>query len=181
MTIYLLLHLLCPSAEAQDTEEPPVATVAPVAQEVQLEEALSGRPEGFGAGIQLGSLSGPSLVHRTAEGTIQGAVGWGFASLGYQGSIIQLCGDYTRNLRVISSEDSPEISFAIYSGTGARLTMYNFASVGWSSLGLRVPVGVAVLPKHLRIDGYFQLAPTLQIYPSSALVIEVNMGGRYYF
>ena len=175
MTIQLLLHLLSHDASAQGPQGP-VAQPAPVAQEVQLEEALSGRPEGFGAGIQLGDLSGPSIVHRTLEGTIQGAVGWGF-----RGSSMQLCADYTRNLRVIASEQTPRVSYAVYSGSGIRLNMYSSGVSSWSSMGLRVPLGVAALPKHLRIDGYLQASPTLQLYPYSALLVEINMGGRYYF
>ena len=94
---------------------------------------------------------------------------------------MQLCADYTRNLRVIASEQTPRVSYAVFSGSGIRLNMYSSGVSSWSSMGLRVPLGVAALPKHLRIDGYLQASPTLQLYPYSALLVEINMGGRYYF
>jgi hypothetical protein len=48
-------------------------------------------------------------------------------------------------------------------------------------LGVRVPVGVTIVPNSIRIDGFVQLVPTLVLLPAPAGRLDANMGARFYF
>ena len=72
--------------------------------------------------------------------------------------------------------DTPEL--ALYAGAGARL---KFPDHGDTRVGIRFPVGAAYqIPEH-NLEFYAEIAPILDVTPSTRLAWNGGIGIRYYF
>lgn len=169
----LLLAALTGTADAQPSE------VGVSRQPTGIE----GEPEGFGMGVVIGEPTGLSFAYRTGEWTnIQAGLGWSFSN-----SRIHLTGDYTRNLFIARPEDTPEVRFPIYVGVGGRVKLGFNEDDGKgkdeasNSVGVRFPIGAAVLPTHQRLDVFLEIAPVLLLLPSTAFRLDGALGARIFF
>jgi hypothetical protein len=171
----LLVAALTATAEAQPSQ------VGVTRQPTGIE----GEPEGFGMGIVLGEPTGLSFAYRTGEWTnIQAGLGWSFSN-----SRIHLTGDYTRNLFIARPEETPDVRFPIYVGVGGRVKLgfdedddnNRGKDEASNSIGVRFPIGAAVLPTTQRLDVFLEVAPVLQLVPSTAFGLDGALGARIFF
>lgn len=151
-----------------------IATAAPP-------PALDGAPQGIGMGLVAGDPSGLSLAYRPpdADSYLQAAAGW---SLSDQKMSLNL--DYIYTLTTFASPDDPTLTFPVYVGAGARVRVGQDALISEfsrsSSLGVRVPVGVAFTPQTVALDVYVELVPTLVVLPETAITLGAGIGIRVY-
>jgi len=147
---------------------------------------IEGEPDGLGLGLVVGEPSGLAFAFRTGEETnIQGGLGWSFAS-----GRLHLTGDYTRNLLILRPDDTPEVRFPVYAGVGGRVRMgFDDRGRGYyygtyyeygTSLGVRAPVGIALLPTNQRIDVFVELAPVLIVVPATYTTLDGAVGARIF-
>lgn len=146
---------------------------------------IEGEPDGFGMGLVLGEPTGLAFALRDKEmSNIQAAVGWSFAN----GSL-HLTADYTRNLIIFRPDDTPDVRYPLYVGIGGRLKVgnnngdsnKNRGELDAASLGVRVPVGCAMLPTEQRIDVFLEVAPVMLLIPSAAFGFDAALGSRIFF
>ena len=140
-------------------------------------------PVGLGVGLVVGEPTGLSVAYRTGESTnLQAGLGWSFAN-----SRLHLTGDYTRNLFIARPEESPDVRFPLYAGVGGRVKLGFNEDDGRgrdeasNSLGVRFPLGAAVLPTAQRVDVFLELAPVLLLLPETALALDGALGARIFF
>jgi hypothetical protein len=68
--------------------------------------------------------------------------------------------------------------FPLYYGIGGRIN----SGAGYrNSLAVRGVFGIAWLPRETSIDVFLELAPALQLSPSSGFGIDGALGARYFF
>jgi hypothetical protein len=169
----LLLAALTGTAEAQPS---------PVGVSRQ-PTGIEGEPEGFGMGLVLGEPTGLSFAYRTGEWTnIQAGLGWSFSN-----SRIHLTGDYTRNVFIARPDDTPDVRFPIYVGIGGRVKLGFNEDDGRgkdeasNSVGVRFPIGAAVLPTTQRLDVFLEIAPVLLLIPDTSFGLDGALGARIFF
>ena len=143
--------------------------------------ALDGAPQGIGVGLVAGDPSGLSLAYRPpdSDAYLQAAAGW---SLSDEKVSINL--DYMYTIITFDSPDDPSLTFPVYVGAGARVRVgrdelisdFNRAS----SIGARIPVGVAFTPQNVAMDIYLELVPTLVILPETTITVGAGIGIRVY-
>ncbi len=147
---------------------------------------LEGVPEGFGIGLQVGEPSGLALALRRDDVTaLQAAVAWSFSD-----ARLHVNADYTRALFVFETDDAPNVRFPFYVGLGGRVRIAGEGGGGsdsnrriedeGSSLGVRVPVGITVLPREQRVDVYLEGAPVLLVLPEADVGWDAALGVRFY-
>lgn len=145
------------------------------------ETGLEGAPVGPGLGIALGDPAGIALSMRPGDWTaLQGTVGWSLSK-----SRLHLSADYLRNLVLFESESTPELRYPLYVGIGGRLLLAatdedRKAINQGTSLGLRVPVGIGLLPRSQALDVYFEVAPVLLLLPDVKPGWDATLGARIY-
>jgi len=71
-----------------------------------------------------------------------------------------------------------EERFPIYYGIGGRVNTGGGFS---TSVAVRGVIGIAWMPRETPIDIFFELAPALQLSPSTGFVIDAGIGARYFF
>jgi hypothetical protein len=146
---------------------------------------IEGKPDGFGIGLVLGQPTGLAFALRNEEkSNIQAGMGWSF-----QHRRIHLTGDYTRNLFIFRPDDTPKVRYALYAGLGGRVIIgsasgdsnKNRGDLDAASLGVRVPVGFAMLPTDQRIDVFLEVAPVMLLIPSAKFGFDAALGSRIFF
>lgn len=125
----------------------------------------------FGAGVVLGEPSGLSAKLWTSHtNAFDFGVGWTFE---HQNSI-HMNADYLwHNFNALKVNEG---QLPIFYGVGARLTVGNTGR-----LGIRIPVGVNYLFEHDPIGVFFEVAPILDLAPSTEFDANAGIGIRYYF
>jgi len=68
--------------------------------------------------------------------------------------------------------------FPVYYGIGGRI---NSGGGTNSSLAVRGVIGIAWLPRGTPVDVFLELAPSLELTPSSGFGLDAGLGARYYF
>ncbi|MEE2750066.1 MAG: hypothetical protein VX519_01440 [Myxococcota bacterium] len=99
--------------------------------------------------------------------------------------------DYQLNLVSLDDPNAPDIAFPLYIGAGLRLRLNEEEARGTARdpfLGLRVPLGIAILPPSWPIDGFLEFAPVIGLHKQKTATEEVRynsadfaFGARYYF
>ncbi len=153
----------------------------------------------FGLGIMLGAPSGLSGKYFLSSST---AIDFGFGTIyGYRDRRgIHLHADHLWH--PVSLISSRALEMPLYVGIGARYLSgnrcYRYANNGncdirydgYSALGVRAPIGLALDFNNAPIDIFFELALVAdlvldrdEVYDDNALYIDVNgaIGFRYYF
>ena len=125
----------------------------------------------IGVGIIIGQPTGLSLGYRISDENIMNfAAAWSLehnSSFLFQGDYIFKSNRYTNFHNQLS----------LFYGVGAQLTLV-FDDF---SLGARVPLGVIYQFDNSRFDVFFELAPVLQVIPSTDFYINGGLGVRYFF
>ncbi len=144
-------------------------------------DLLARDPRGLGIGIVAGAPSGLSLAYR-AEGPawIDGAVAWSFAK---DAARFSLHGDLRYDLSHQTTPDIPDTHFVLSTGVGPRVRFGDPPGDGEDAdvyMGIRVPVTLTVYHAGFPLEGFLELAPGLQIVPSSDFVLDGLLGARFY-
>jgi len=147
----------------------------------QADELLVGRPDGVGVGLVLGSPTGISLAKRESDEIWQAAVGWNAVR-----DALHVNVDRLLNISTGENADTPNTVWPIYVGAGLSLRLGGdlegrFDSDGDdASLGIRVPMGITMLPRDTRLDVFFEIVPVMALYPATGLYIDSGLGARFY-
>ena len=132
----------------------------------------SAQRKGFGLGVIVGEPTGISLKSwLTGTTAIDAAVAWSFA----RESSFHIHADYL--IHAYDEFDTNE-SVPLYYGIGGRLKTSNG---GDARLGLRGVIGIGYLFREAPIDLFFEVAPILDVAPSTELSINGGFGARYFF
>ncbi len=131
----------------------------------------------FGIGLAAGSITGISMKYWTAHTeAIEIEAGWSLKHNSYYSIYATYLFHNFKTLReLVSKEILGDIP--IYTGLGIRTRF----GEGTDELGLRVPLGVAYMFGTLPLDTFVEVAPALNLYPSTTLYVDVVLGVRYYF
>lgn len=140
--------------------------------------SLNRSPQGFGLGVVLGDPTGLSFAWRPNEAwLVQAHVGWSLTN-----ERLRLSADYLWNFAHLNAPGAPALDFVPYVGVGGR------ARIGdddhhdhGTGIGVRVPVGMAMLPSDVPIDVFLELAPVLLLFPDTDFELDGGLGARFYF
>jgi hypothetical protein len=142
--------------------------------------ALSDTPNGVGVGLSLGSPTGISVVQRGAGPvTIAGAAAWSVPR-----AEIRLHADTLFEVLTIEDPNAPDMRFPVYAGIGARLELSEGTQTVSDPpvrLGLRVPLGISILPNDLPFDGFIEVVPVIGLLPSTFFDLDAAFGFRLFF
>ncbi|MBF0315713.1 MAG: hypothetical protein HQK50_01865 [Oligoflexia bacterium] len=136
-----------------------------------LSSAFSEESKNKGIGLIIGEPTGISLNYRlSAANAIDGAIAWSFVD----DNKFHLHADYLFSKKDLLNID--KVKLDVYFGGGVR-----FKDEKQSLLGVRIPVGVSYFFKQQPIDIFLELAPILDLIPSSDISFNAAIGARYYF
>lgn len=141
-------------------------------------------PYGFGIGVVAGDPSGLSFGYRPGdEWMLQAAAGWSLVN-----DRLHLNVDYLYNITILQAPDAGGVSFPVYVGVGGRLRLGDdwdddWDNDGWDDegVGLRVPIGIAVLPDRAPFDVFLEIAPAIILIPETEGEVDGGIGARFYF
>jgi hypothetical protein len=165
-------------ARAAHAEPPPAAKSEPTSAVAA--GNFDRNAEGFGLGIVLGLPTGVSLAYRPGGRVwYDGALGWSFD---HGTSTVQ--GDVLLTLADLRTDDIPDVDFPVYLGVGPRLRLGDSPYVrgrDFAELGIRVPIGMAFIHDRVPLEAFVELAPGIDVYPTTQAIFDAAIGGRYYF
>ncbi len=125
---------------------------------------------GFGLGVILGEPTGLSLKNWTGPKTaIDGAAAWSFT----QGSF-HVHVDYLLHSFGLFNVEKGKL--LLYYGIGGSLDTEEELRVG-----VRIPVGLNYNFEQAPLDIFFEIAPLLDLTPSTEFRIQGGIGIRYFF
>ncbi|MDX1638162.1 MAG: hypothetical protein R3281_09345 [Balneolaceae bacterium] len=136
-----------------------------------LQPANAQNPEGkFGLGLMVGEPTGISLKYwKSQDRAIDGGVAW---SLG-QYEALHLHADYLwHNYSVF--DDVEEGQLPVYYGAGGRIVLDDDDAV----IGVRIPVGINYLFEESPVGAFLELAPTINLAPSTNFDVGGALGVR---
>ncbi|MDE3058704.1 MAG: hypothetical protein KGJ59_12185 [Bacteroidota bacterium] len=135
------------------------------------QNVAAAQDNGFGAGVMVGAPTGISMkLWQSRTTALDGAIAWSFG----KASELQFNVDYViHNFGVIKVEKG---SLPFYYGIGARVQAGSDAS-----FGVRIPLGLDYLFEHDPLDVFFEIAPILQIAPSTEFDLDGTIGVRFFF
>jgi len=158
-----------------------LAASALAAEKVAVKESVSPDygPEGrkFGAGIILGDPTG-----FTAKGflspkmAIDAMASWSFTEEAFL-----IIGDLTYEFAQIPVRSS-SLTLPFYAGAGGKIGFdrggrNNGRTVG----GIRIPLGIAAQFTHQPIEVFVEVAPGMEVAPSTTTDVTGGVGARFYF
>ncbi len=124
----------------------------------------------FGLGVILGEPTGISAKLWTShDNAFDFGLGWA------NGGLVHIHMDYLwHSFSAIHSSER----FPLYYGIGGRM---NSSSGNNAALAVRGVIGIAWLPRGTPIDVFLEVAPSLQLSPSSGFYVDAGLGARYFF
>ena len=138
---------------------------------------------GFGLGIMLGEPTGLSgKLWLSGDKALGMGLAWG--GVGVPGGYLHLHGDYLFHKMDLISVSKGKLP--LYFGPGVRMRIWDDNNDRENDndgldLGIRFPVGLAYLFDGAPIDVFLEVAPTLDLIPSSSLDVDGGIGVRYWF
>jgi hypothetical protein len=129
------------------------------------------RDNDFGAGIILGEPSG--LCFKAWIGpkaAIDGAIAWSFGDE----EAVHFHADYL--IHDFGMFRARKGDLAFYYGFGGRIKAQKKSRVG-----IRIPVGISYIFEKVPLDIFLELAPGIDLSPSTDFWINGSFGLRYYF
>lgn len=135
-------------------------------------------PQGkkFGLGIILGEPSGVTGKYYLSEKfAIDGIVSWSFMD-----ESLVLIADGTYEIVNLSTSAS-KMSFPLYIGVGAKLTLAGDDNNDDALFGIRVPIGIALQWDNHPFEVFFEIAPGFEFIPDGEFDLTGGIGARYYF
>ena len=136
-----------------------------------LSGSVLARDHDFGLGVILGEPSG--LCFKTWIGhkaAIDGAIAWSFGD----GDAFHFHVDYLFHDFDMFSARKGDLVF--YYGFGGRIKAQEKSRVG-----VRVPLGISYIFEKVPLDIFLELAPGIDLSPSTDFWIHGSIGFRYYF
>ena len=156
-----------PQSAASTTNLTNAFQPAPTANEAINEKAT------FGLGPILGEPIGVSAkVWLSDKLAVDGGLGWSFVDP----DGCQLHGDVLFHKFDLLRADNRDLP--LYVGVGGRV---KFPEHGDNMAGIRVPVGISYLMHDQRLEFYAEVAPILDVAPTTTLNWNGGIGIRYYF
>ena len=76
--------------------------------------------------------------------------------------------------------DTHVITLPFYAGVGAKLSIHD-GSGDETEFGIRIPVGLAVQWTEYPVEVFAEIAPGIDITPSSEFDLMGGIGARFYF
>jgi Protein of unknown function (DUF3996) len=141
-----------------------------------------GNGKNLGLGIALGSPSGlTGKYYLNQKNAIQATLGLGFVG----GNHLNFSLDYLYHLNLLGKS-----AFKLdgYIGIGGFVWMWFDDNDGSANddksnigIGVRVPIGVAMIFKSIPLDIYLELAPALRVIGRTGFGFQGAIGVRYYF
>lgn len=132
---------------------------------------LAARDNEFGAGIILGEPTG--LCFKTWVGhkaAIDGAIAWSFGNE----EAIHVHVDYLiHDFRMFQARKG---DLVFYYGFGGRIKAQEKSRVG-----IRIPLGVSYIFEKAPLDIFLEVAPGIDLVPSTDFWVNGSVGIRYYF
>ncbi len=137
-------------------------------------QALAAGHGPFGLGIVLAGPTGLSASYEYAgDKSIAGALAWGNGSF-------YLSADHLWVQPDLVKVDG--IGIDVYFGLGGRLENRDREdNKSEQTLGMRLPVGLSYHFQKVPLQLFGELAPALILVDSSEFVVDVAVGGRYFF
>lgn len=135
--------------------------------------ALFAQKGNLGVGIILGQPTGISAKLWNGRTTaFDAAAAW---SINPDGGAMHLHADYLiHNFELLQVEEG---MLPLYFGIGGKIILG--PEVGF---GVRVPLGISyIFNDDLPLDAFLEIAPTLNLVPSTGFSIDGGIGVRYYF
>ena len=131
-------------------------------------EAAGRAGQGFGIGAVIGEPSGLTMAWKDSQGGVQTHLSWSLKH-----DHFRVSADYLYNVAEIPTS-GPTLPF--YVGIGGVVGIGDD-----TSLGVRVPLGLALIPRQAPVEGFVELAPTVYLFPDTDVDIEGVLGARFYF
>lgn len=129
----------------------------------------------LGVGLYLGEPIGFTLKgYITEKLAINGIAAWAFHDKAFT-----MIGDITYDFLDIPI-DSNLVTLPIYAGFGAKLE-FNAGPHDDTVVGIRVPVGVAIQWINYPIELFAEIAPGIDVAPSTEFDLMGGIGARFYF
>lgn len=127
--------------------------------------------EGFGVGVILGDPTGVSAKYwLSSENAIDGGLAWSFRRSGFFHVHADYLWHFPHTIR--SSEQ-----FVPYAGPGVRIG----AGKGRGVFGIRIVGGIGYLPHGAPLDIFAELAPIVDLAPSTEVSFNAGLGIRFFF
>ena len=130
---------------------------------------------GTGIGLMLGEPTGINLKSWISESSaFDVGLAWSFT---HEGSL-HIHADYLyHNYNLISS------NIPFYVGIGGRIKLHNSEDKSESDarIGVRVPIGLDFFVRDVPIDIFVEIAPIVDLSPSTEATVNGGVGFRYFF
>jgi hypothetical protein len=128
---------------------------------------------GLGVGVILGEPTGFTMKYWLARNhAFDLGAAWAFEPNGY----FELYGDYLFHFFDLIKVPRGELPF--YVGVGARVAI---PDAGSTLVGVRIPVGLAYEFEQVPVEVFVEIAPIVDVAPSTELRWNGGIGVRYYF
>ena len=139
-----------------------------------------GRSQGLGVGLALGEPVAVTAAYRMDDKLAgQALLGWSFGQ-----RQLHLSADAVYDIFEIPSDDAMGFSYPVYLGGGFRMRSGHPEGAPnrpGATLGLRLPVGVGVVPDASPVEVFFEIVPVLVFVPIVEGGVDAAFGGRFYF
>ena len=130
---------------------------------------------GTGLGIMLGEPTGVNLKSWISQSSaFDVGLAWSFT---HEGSM-HIHADYLyHNYNLINS------NIPFYVGIGGRIKLHNSEDKSESDarIGVRVPIGLDFFVRDIPIDIFVEIAPIVDLSPSTEATVNGGVGFRYFF
>lgn len=131
----------------------------------------------FGAGIIAGEPTGLSMKGYLAKQLSLDAI----AAWSFNDKAFTIIGDALYDIFDIKIDES-RITLPFYAGGGARIAVKSDKRGNNDTIfGVRVPVGVAVQWEKYPVEVFGEIAPGIDMVPSTGFDLSGGVGVRYYF
>ena len=161
--------------DAGPFEDPPPAKEKPDKKVRSV--GLAEMPRGWGVGVILGDPTGLSGAWRPDEHKlVDAALAWSVPT-----SSFEVHADYQHTVIEIRDPNAEFIAFPVAVGGGLKFASSTNAGRGPATISLRVPLVLSVVPDEVPIDGFLEVVPTMDVYPSTKFGADAGIGARVWF
>jgi hypothetical protein len=138
--------------------------------------SAAAQDSGFGLGIILGEPTGLSLKQWVNDNAaIDGAIAWSFG----EHDALHLHANYlVHNFTLFKMEQG---KLPLYYGIGGRIKFEENRHDEDTKIGVRIPVGISYILANSPLDIFLEIAPLLDLTPSTEFDLNGAVGIRYFF
>lgn len=132
--------------------------------------------QGFGIGVVLGEPTGVTLgVGLTGKTSLQAHLAWSLGKDAVRANV-----DYLYH-PVMKPIPDGGFNLGFYVGAGAVVGVWDDGPVADVALGVRVPIGLQLVPNGAPVDVFAEVAPGVYLLPYTDVLVEGGLGVRYWF